>query len=46
MKSNSKVRNMKIGINIVICKLENEQNHYQGELGKLFYVRNCSCISC
>ena len=44
MKSNSKVRKMEIGINIVIYKLENEQNHYKGELGKIFYVRTCSCL--
>ena len=44
MKNNSKVGNMKIGINITIYKLENGQNHYQGELGKIFYVRNCSCL--
>ena len=25
----------------LMFKLENEQKHYQGELGKIFYVRNC-----
>ena len=25
----------------LILKLENEQTPYQGELGKIFYVRNC-----
>ena len=29
---------MKLGL---IFKLENEQNHYQGELGKIFYAKNC-----
>ena len=33
IKSDSKVKNMRWGL---IFKLENEQNHFQGELGKIF----------
>ena len=32
---------MKLGL---IFNVENEQNHYQGELGKIFYARNCQCL--
>ena len=32
---------MKLGL---IFNVENEQNHYQGELGEIFYARNCQCL--